>query len=207
VTILRYGPAVSDDRATFDAQLQFLVKCGFRSVRLGDLRSAAERRHPIGGRTVLLTFDDGGAGFARDRWPLLERYGFAGLCFVSPTDVGDPAILAELVGRGAELGVRPAADVPATTLEPGHLLADAMATRASLEAVIGHPLSAWAYPKGDEDEIARRLIAAAGFEFGFTLSAKRARWHRPLLALPRIAVTSALDLNAFVTRLAPDGGV
>jgi peptidoglycan/xylan/chitin deacetylase (PgdA/CDA1 family) len=150
----------------------------------------------------MITFDEGAAAFARHVSPLLERFGLQGVCFVSPADCGDARTAAELVARGTELGVRPAADVPLTTLEPDRIIAEALGARASVEEAIGLPARAWAYPGGDQDEIARRAIGAAGFELGFTLRAERARWQHPLLALPRIAVPPDEDLAGFIARLA-----
>jgi peptidoglycan/xylan/chitin deacetylase (PgdA/CDA1 family) len=85
--------------ADFEEFLRFLRANGFRSVFPGDAAPGA-------GRPIILTFDDGTAGWVRAA-ELLERHGFRGLFFVIPTRTGSPHFLsAEEVERLARAGHR-----------------------------------------------------------------------------------------------------
>jgi peptidoglycan/xylan/chitin deacetylase (PgdA/CDA1 family) len=176
---------VADDRdplalapARFRAQMEFLAAAGYRVV---DLMAALE--HLDGGavppRTVALTFDDGFADIRDHALPVLARLGFRATVFVA-TGVTDgrrsfawyahqPAVLGwdEVVALDHDGTLR----FEAHTVSHPNLLAldDAGARaeivdgRAELEARLGRPVTAFAYPAGLYGERERRLAADAGY--------------------------------------------
>jgi peptidoglycan/xylan/chitin deacetylase (PgdA/CDA1 family) len=89
-----------------------------------------------------------------------------------------------------------------TTLGPAEVVREAAGSRAAIEERLGTPITAFAYPYGDEDEAIRHLVGASGFAFGLTCAPGMATWRTPLLGLPRIEVTGDTDLRAFIALLA-----
>jgi len=72
-----------------------------------------------------------------------------------------------------------------------------------LSRELGKPISAFAYPYGDEDQVVRHLIGACGYLFGLTCRVGRAGLWNPLLDLPRIEVLGSDSFRDFVVKLTP----
>jgi len=162
----------------FRDQMAHLAAEGYRVV---DLVSALEvlRAGPVPSRTIGMTFDDGFADVAAEALPVLERHGFRATVFIT-TGVTDgrvafpwyerqPAVLGwdEVV----ELDRQGTLRFEAHTVSHPSLLAvddDAAAdeirgSRRELEARLGRPVSAFAYPAGLYGERERRFVAQAGY--------------------------------------------
>lgn len=68
-----------------------------------------EQVKALQGKDVVFTFDDGGESFLTKAAPLLEKYGFKGVFFISTKYIGTPGFLTaeqlrELAGRGHTIG-------------------------------------------------------------------------------------------------------
>lgn len=73
----------------FEAQLKFLREAGYRSVLPADL--AANRRwgNPLPRRPVVLTFDDGYLNNLTEAEPLLRKYGFRGIVYLTTARIAE----------------------------------------------------------------------------------------------------------------------
>jgi peptidoglycan/xylan/chitin deacetylase (PgdA/CDA1 family) len=163
---------------TFRAQMGHLASEGYHVV---DLIEALELLQagwqPT--RTIGLTFDDGFADLAEHALPVLAEHGFRATVFVT-TGVTDgrvtfpwyerqPPVLGwdEIVDLDRQGTLR----FEAHTVSHPSLLAIDDATAAAeiqecrheLEARLGRPVSAFAFPAGLFGERERRLVAEAGF--------------------------------------------
>ena len=114
----------------FERQIAYLSDAGFHSVSLEEWRRAARLRRPLPGRAVVLTFDDAYEDFARNAWPILERYGFGAIVFLVSGHVGgtpvwdaaygesapllDWGAVRELAERGVEFGSHSVSHAPLT---------------------------------------------------------------------------------------------
>lgn len=68
-----------------------------------------EQVKALKGKNVVFSFDDGGVSFYTKAAPILERYGFKGVFFISTSYIGTPGFLTEaqirdLAERGHEIG-------------------------------------------------------------------------------------------------------
>lgn len=68
-----------------------------------------EQVKALQGKDVVFTFDDGGESFITKAAPILEKYGFKGVFFISTKYIGTPGFLTseqvkELAGRGHVVG-------------------------------------------------------------------------------------------------------
>jgi hypothetical protein len=88
-----------------------------------------------------------------------------------------------------------------TGLSPADIAREALVSREEIERRIGVTVSSFAYPYGDEDDVVRHLVGAAGFEYGLTCRPGSAHRRDSWLALPRIAVSGSDDLRAFIAQL------
>jgi peptidoglycan/xylan/chitin deacetylase (PgdA/CDA1 family) len=70
------------ESASFEAQLVFLRRNGYRTLTLDRFMGFLAGRHRLEGPSVLLTFDDGHKSWHDVAWPLLRKYGYHGLGFL-----------------------------------------------------------------------------------------------------------------------------
>lgn len=68
----------------FEADLRFLAKNGYRTVRPGELVGYLNGIAELPERSVLLSFDDGPRNFYDVAFPLLRQYGANALGFIAP---------------------------------------------------------------------------------------------------------------------------
>ena len=201
----------------FEQQLRYLRDCGFTSVDLETWSAAATSRTRLPGNPILLTFDDGFLDFAEHAWPLLKRYGFGALVLLVSGSVGtwnswdtngetEPLLdwdtIARLRDDGVEFGAHSVTHPRLTGLAPTDIVRQALGSRDEIQRRLGERVVTFAYPYGDEDEVVRHLVGAAGFDFGLTCRPGAARARDPLLALPRIEVRGDADHHAFIAGLA-----
>ena len=202
----------------FERQIAYLTDAGFRSVSLEEWRGAARLRRPLPGRGVVLTFDDAYEDFARDAWPVLERYGFGAIVFVVSGHVGgtpvwdaaygesapllDWGAVRELAGRGVEFGSHSVSHAPLTQLSVEDIALECLRSRVAIEAELGRPVTALSYPHGAHDPVVEHLAGAAGYVFGLSCRPGAARFGDPTLALPRQEITGSTSFEEFVSALA-----
>jgi peptidoglycan/xylan/chitin deacetylase (PgdA/CDA1 family) len=73
--------------------------------------------------------------------------------------------------------------------------------RATIERELGQPVTAFAYPYGDFDQVVQHLIGACGYVYGLTCRAGKSRFQDNLLALPRIEVAGTQQFQDFIASL------
>jgi peptidoglycan/xylan/chitin deacetylase (PgdA/CDA1 family) len=169
--------------ARFRAQMELLAAGGYRAVDLGAALALLDAGE-LPPRTVGLTFDDGFADVRDEALPILAAHGFRATVFVA-TGVTDgrrsfpwyerqPPVLGwdDVVALDRAGTLR----FEAHTVSHPSLLAiedeDARVeiadSRAELEARLGRPVTAFAYPAGLYGERERRLVAEAGYAAAVT---------------------------------------
>lgn len=203
----------------FEQQLRFLRANGFHAITSSELHAAIRDGGRIGGRPVMLTFDDGYADFFDFAWPLLRRYGFTAEVFVPTGKVGANASwdrhhgqaaplmtweqIRILRGAGVRFGSHLARHLPATGLPDEELLREGAASRAALEARLGDEVRSVAYPFGAYDDRVAAAMRACGYRIALTCDEAIASVDMDPLALPRLEVSGRADLAAFAELLEP----
>jgi len=203
--------------ARFEAQVRLLRRHGYHPISSEELRWFIGARHPLPGRPVLITFDDGYVDFREVAWPILRANDFTAEVFL-PTDLvggmaewdaayGPPAPLlgwqdaAALANEGVVFGSHLARHLDGLTLPTATLAEELARSRAQLEARLGREVRAYAAPYGAVDERFARLAARCGYHIGFSTRPAQARLADPPLMLPRIEVHGDWDLDAFAAAL------
>lgn len=204
-------------RQQFELQLRYLRDAGFYSVGPDAWRAAMGTRQGLPGRAVLITFDDGYLDFADQAWPLLRQYGFSALMFVisgragrssdwdPPAASGDKLLdwdqLRRLVGEGLTVGSHSATHRRLTGLTNADIVREAATSKSVIEQELGRPVSAFAYPYGDQDSVVQHLVGACGYDLGFGCRPGRAHLIGSLMDQPRIEVCGDDTLGAFIAKL------
>jgi peptidoglycan/xylan/chitin deacetylase (PgdA/CDA1 family) len=176
---------ISDDRdelavrpSRFREQMDYLASQSYRVVDVVEAADLLDRGE-LFTKTIGLSFDDGFLDLAEQALPLLAERGFRATVFVSPAVVDgwarfnwyrdQPPVLGwdEIV----ELDREGTLAFEAHTLTHPNLLTlrdaaakeEIMGSKIALEAHVGRPVQAFAYPSGLFGVRERELVAAAGF--------------------------------------------
>ncbi len=205
---------------SFARQLAYLADAGFRTVTLDEWRSAAERRVPLPGRAVVLTFDDGYVDFATNAWPLLDRHGFGAVVGVVADRVGgladwdaaygEPAplldwpALRDLAASGVEFASHSLSHASLTGLSLDDAARECARSRVVVERELGRRVTTLVYPHGATDPVIEHIAGGLGYVYGLTTDSGIARFRDRLLALPRQEITGDMSFDAFVRVLIPD---
>ena len=201
----------------FEAQLQYLRDGGYYSVAWEDWQAAVAARHPLPGRAIAITFDDGYYDFYEYAWPLLKKYGFTATVFlvtdcIGGTNIWDRAYgeevplmgwqeIRELQDEGVEFGSHSVTHSPLTSLSHSEVVREAARSRMLLERYLGKSVNTFAYPYGDFNPVVRHLIGACGYTIGLSCRPKLSQLDNELLELPRIEVMGSYSLEEFVAKL------
>jgi glycosyltransferase involved in cell wall biosynthesis/peptidoglycan/xylan/chitin deacetylase (PgdA/CDA1 family) len=201
----------------FERQLQLLRANGYHSVSSSDLIHARLTGHPLPGRPVMITFDDGYQDFADTAWPILERNGFSAEVFIVSSLVGRTSAwdahlgsaaplmswdrIETLARAGVSFGSHLASHTPAPNLPTRALLEEAERSRRSITERIAQEVLSIAPPYGALDERSVRALQAAGFRLAFTTRRGVADLARDGYALPRVEVRGDMPLSEFACEL------
>ena len=203
----------------FERQLVFLRRRGFHAITL-DAWRAARHGISVGGRPILITFDDAYLDFYQTGWELLRRYDFNAHMFVPTDRIGgcadwdlhhggaaplmDWRQLGELVEAGLGIGSHLATHRAAVSLASSDLLGEAGRSKARLEAAFGGTVTSVAPPYGAADLRTDAVCRLAGYTEGFRIDGGAAAIWQLGIATPRIEVRGDFDLDAFARALELD---
>lgn len=203
--------------AMFEEQLQLLRRRGYYPVSSQKLQWFIRNHHPIPGRPVLITFDDGYRDFAQTAWPILEANGFSAEVFVCTSAVGGSADwdaeygtpaplmdwqeIAALSRAGVSFGSHLTRHVAADTLSTRNMAQELAQSRAMLSVRLGMEVTSVAAPSGQLDERFTWLAEACGYTAGFSTNPGRALLGHWPLWLPRIEVRGDWSLAQFAAEL------
>jgi peptidoglycan/xylan/chitin deacetylase (PgdA/CDA1 family) len=198
----RTGFSLSVTPAMFHAQMDYLARNHFRVLGLQDVVWAMRTRHPLPPRSVVLTFDDGYADFYTAAAPELRRYGFTATTYVVTGFVGAPGYLTwaqvtELDRQGFTIGAHTVHHAALGRLPLAQASWEMTQCKATLEAVLGHPVTHLAYPFGSFTT----AVAARARDLGFesATSTRPGAWHPgwELWSLHRMRVSGYASLWDF----------
>lgn len=205
----------------FAWQMRHLARRGFRVLGLDEFERIAAGEAAAPEKSVLLTFDDGFEDNLLFAAPVLAEHGFPAVVFVVSDFLGsssaavwphaEAAAFGRFLGEAQarqldEAGIRIASHTathpPLTGLDAEPLRAELEGSRRRLEALLGRPVRALAYPGGDFDGRVEAAARAAGYRLGFTTrtGALGAGWNS--LALRRTEVSASDSRFLFRMKLA-----
>lgn len=159
-------------------------------------------------RPVLLTFDDGYEETLQTAAGILRGLGCPAIVFAIADGLGrandwdtspgrsrartmSAAQLREWAGLGFEVGSHTSSHRRLDTLDEDDQRAELSGSRAKLEALLGSPVTAVAYPWGAFSEVTQRLAREAGYEAGFATYRGTRPWRADRYAVHRIVVRNS----------------
>jgi peptidoglycan/xylan/chitin deacetylase (PgdA/CDA1 family) len=189
------GPlTVTPERLSGD--LSHLLGNGYVPITLQQFEDYMyKQKGDLPSRPVLLTFDDGYRDNYEFAFPVLQKYGVAATFFVITGMLNDrirlsSAQIREMAKYRMVFGSHTVNHKSVAGLPPEKVSFELNASKLALEDILGHEITALAYPCGSYDATAIRIADECGYLEAFTVhEAICTRW-LPHFELPRIAVFS-----------------
>ena len=207
--------------AAFAWQLGHLAARGYRVIGLVEFEQVIAGTRPADPKSILITFDDGYEDNLLFAAPLLRTArcpavvfavsDLLGRCTADVWPDADPPELGRFLSReqllalevdGIEIASHTVTHPLLTHLPSDELDRELSASRAQLEAIIGHPVTALAYPRGDFDERVLSAARAAGYTTAFTTETGAVAPGFRALALRRTEVSASDSRFVFRMKLA-----
>lgn len=163
--------ATNITHGTFDAQLKYLSKQGYKTLTFSESIDYLKSRKKAQ-KVVCLTIDDGYKSFLENGMPLLKKYGFTATLFINTETVGSPDYLSwdqlrSVKEAGIEIGNHSDshAQFLSDTLdtERGRFRTDLVKSQKLIEANLGTKSTVFAYPYGEFDEQMKTIVSSEGF--------------------------------------------
>jgi peptidoglycan/xylan/chitin deacetylase (PgdA/CDA1 family) len=157
----------------FAAQMGFLQWAGVHTVSLGDVFQALRTHRALPPHSVVLTFDDGYANFARVAAPVMQHDGLRGTVFVVSGFVGrngymNATQVREVQEMGMVIGCHTVNHVDLAAVPLAVAKAQIDVSHQQLQALTGQPILDFAYPYGGFDAAVEGLVQADGFRDAVT---------------------------------------
>lgn len=174
---------------SFELQLRYLARHGWRSMELHEVRQPDRRR-----RAVVLTFDDGYDGTASVAAPLLRQYGFRATVFVTPGEVGTPGFMTweqvrQIAGDGFTIGSHTMHHSYLPLLSREKAQQELVDSKQELEARLGRPVEWLSYPIGGYTADIQASAKAAGYHGACTTNRGLSKRSLDPFAMRRIKMT------------------
>lgn len=133
-----------------------------------------EQVKALQGKDVIFTFDDGGESFYSKAAPILEKYGFRGVFFISTKYIGTPGFLTagqvkELAERGHIIGSHSHTHPKVfSDLKPNDIKEEWNKSYAILNSILGETNLTASLPNGCSSKEVLNYAFAAGFTEVYT---------------------------------------
>jgi peptidoglycan/xylan/chitin deacetylase (PgdA/CDA1 family) len=190
----------------FSCQMMSLAKRGFRTVSLQEYATVLGGQE-VGGKRLLITFDDAYAHLQEVVTPILRQHRFTAVVFVPWQHVGSkntwdakehPSLstievatadqLRRMVAGPWEVASHGMCHVDLRTLESQQRRAQLRAAREGLSELLRRPVHELAYPYGSNDEAVRADARAAGYRLAFVANSRPSK---DQFQLPRRAISGS----------------
>ena len=206
----------------FEAQLAYLQAKNYRTIGLDALSQFTLGNEPIGGKELLITFDDGYEDNMLWAAPLLAKYGFTAVFFLvtdfmetgeakdlwyeqgSPTEYRRflkwPQV-SELIKQGFSIGSHSCRHLDLDKVSESELEIEMRRSKECLETRLAVPVTSFAYPRGKYNEEVVMAAEKAGYRTAFTTVPGINGQHMNALRLKRTVIAANDDLFLFKCKL------
>jgi len=190
----------------FEEHLRYLRDQGYHGVTTRDLWWSLDQTAPLPAKPVMLTFDDGYADAYTVVLPLLQKYGFTGVFFVTVNLVGrDGYLTRDQVRALADAGM----DVESHAMDHVSMKIRTLADQRYQMCTARQFLSQWtgtdvrhfAYPSGDYNADSFSALQSCGYLSAYKKMGGSLQSSANMDLLQRARVVGQLGLPALLTAL------
>lgn len=205
----RVGPARPDHVPTvsaeaFERQLSWLARWRYQVISFGEVVSKMERSQAMPKRSTVITFDDGYEETYSIAWPLLKRFGFPAIVFITPTEVSTKGFatwqqLKEMSRDGFAIGSHTMHHSYLTDTPQERLPEEIIGSKRAIEERLGDPVEFLSYPIGGYTAKAQEVAKEAGYRAACTTNRGVSYALSDRFAIRRVKITDS-DANPLIFR-------
>lgn len=171
-----------------EEHLIYIRDHGYTTISFVDVFESIDHATPLPPKSVILSFDDGWKNEYTHAFPLLKKYHMKGTFFIFTNPIGRKVQwmtwneIKEMDAAGMEIGGHTRTHPILTKIETDKELDKEIAgSKKTIENHLGHPIYAFAYPFGLENDQVVAAVKRAGYVVGRTLLS--GVWNDPAQAL------------------------
>lgn len=158
----------------FLQQMTYLKENGYTALRLEQFTDLLEGKQPLGGKPVLLTFDDGYADNYVHALPILKELGFHATLFVSPGTAEDGYFLnwdqiKEMHKAGWDIQPHGMTHPHLPRLTEEEQIYQITEARRQIEEQLGTTADIFCYPYGEWNAATLKVLHENQFRYAFTI--------------------------------------
>ncbi len=199
------GMILSVSPVNFDQQMGYLSAHGYTPITLDTLAAIYANQAFSPAKPVVLTFDDGYIDFYANAYPILKKYGFHAISFISTGLIGRSAYMSW--DNIKELQKSRLVSFEAHTISHAYLpklsyqqiIKELQESKNTLQSQTGIPVNFVAYPYGALNEAVIQAAQSAGYIGGIGTWFGKA--YGTTMNMPRVRVNGGFPLSLFASRL------
>ncbi len=187
--------------ASFEAQMNGLVRAGYTTITPNDLSSALnDSTFPLPEKPVLITFDDGFKDQYTKAFPIMERLGLKSTFFVISDAFQQAGALSKEMVKVMDasglvtIGAHTQHHVFLTRVSQQKREQEIRGSKIDLEHIVGHEVTSFAYPYGAISPTIKAEVQTVGFDLGFWIQAGSQHVSSSRYQLRRIRVLDREDI-------------
>lgn len=202
----------------FGRQMAILKLLGYQTVGPDDVAGFIRGHKLNASKPILITFDDGYKNNYTNAFPILQKYGFKALIFVSSGFIGkkntalderetakedflDKKDIKEMYDKGFFIGSHGINHYFMDRLEEGVLVGELIASKAYLENMLETKIDYFSYPFGSYNEGVVRAVKNAGYAAAFTTKKGKVGVGDNSFTLKRISVNGFNNIFTFLYKI------
>lgn len=202
----RLGFNLSVTPADFSRQMDWLAANGYHPIDFDDLRGYLLGQEDLPSRPVILSFDDGYRDMYTTAFPILRSHQFKAVSYIVSGFVNSPQYVTadqvmEMDVNGIQIGAHTVSHADLTRVSAPDLRREVFDSKASLEALVGHPVFDFCYPTGKFNDAVVRMVQEAGFQTATTTQPGVAHSAAERFVLTRVRVSGGESLEQFISDL------
>jgi peptidoglycan/xylan/chitin deacetylase (PgdA/CDA1 family) len=196
----RIGYGLSVSPAKFAAQMDWLYREGYTTLRMETVARCLSGLQTCPPRSVALTFDDGYEDAYRNALPVLQHYNFVATFYIVTDFVGYTGYmnweqLRAMRDAGMEIGAHSNTHLDLTSLDPFRATEEIAGSGQRLARELQTPITSFCYPGGQFNLAVKELVRQAGYATAVTT--QQLFDQRDLLALPRARIQGEMSQQGF----------
>jgi len=195
----------------FEIQMKALRDWGYTSISISQLVEAILHSARLPNRPVVITFDDGNLDVYINAFPIMQKYGFAGVMYIVVNTLHADGYMGvdqiqEMVAAGWEVGSH---SMTHAHLNDAHdlLYNEINQSRIELEGALDLTVRSFAYPFGEMDATVSTQVQSYGYTSAVGLGTLWNQSVYNLYYLSRRPVPGGIDLGTFAAYLPWSGPV
>lgn len=202
----------------FREQMKVLKMLNFEPISFDKLLDCREGKEKLPRKPIIITFDDALEDAIDNSVPILEKFGFTAVYYVTTGYVGTssdwmiPEVdvvfqvapwskIKNLSTMGFELGSHSVTHPHLNEVPAEECLREMTESRQTLENILEHEVRHLAYPHGAFNKTVRDLAYASGYYTATTCEPTFAKLSDDLLSLPRFNIGMEDTILDFISKL------